>query len=114
MQILQNNWPLLLIIAWFGYKWFRSQQVAKMLPQLKNQGAQLIDVRSQAEFLAGNATGTINIPLQELANRINEIDKNKPIVLCCASGTRSGMAAMMLKKNGFKQVYNIGTWSKLV
>lgn len=51
MQILQNNWPILLILAWFGYKWFRSQQVAKMLPELK--------------------------------------------------------------KNGFSQVYNIGSWSKL-
>jgi rhodanese-related sulfurtransferase len=113
MQILQNNWPLLLIIAWFGYKWFRSQQVAKMLPQLKNQGAQLVDVRSQSEFMSAHAPGTMNIPLQELNSRLHEIDKNKPIVLCCASGSRSGMAAMMLKKNGFKQVYNIGTWSKL-
>ena len=113
MQILQNNWPILLILAWFGYKWFRSQQVAKMLPELKKNGAQLIDVRSQAEFISAHAPGSINIPLQEFGARLNEIDKSKPVVLCCASGTRSGMAAILLKKNGFSQVYNIGSWSKL-
>jgi phage shock protein E len=113
MQTLQNNWPILLILTWFGYKWFRSQQVAKLLPELKKNGAQLIDVRSQAEFMSAHAPGSINIPLPELGSRLTEIDKTKPVVLCCASGTRSGMAAMLLKKNGHQKVYNIGSWSKL-
>jgi len=113
MQYIQNNWPLIIILAWFAYKWIRSQQIVKLLPELKNQGAVLIDVRSEAEYLSGHAPQTINIPLPQLSSRITEIEKNKPIVLCCASGSRSGMAAMLLRKNGFKNVYNVGTWSKL-
>jgi rhodanese-related sulfurtransferase len=36
------------------------------------------------------------------------------VVLGCASGTRSGMAKMLLRKNGFEQVHNIGTWTKFL
>ena len=85
-----------------------------MLPELKKQGAVFVDVRSSGEFASANAPGTINIPLQELSSRLNEISKSTPVVLCCASGTRSGMAKMMLKKNGYQNVYNIGTWSKFL
>lgn len=85
-----------------------------MLPALRSRGATLIDVRSAAEFAYGNAPGTINIPLQEIGQRLGEIPKSAPVVVCCASGTRSGMAAMLLKKNGYKEVYNAGGWSKLL
>lgn len=85
-----------------------------MLPELKKQGALWVDVRSAAEFANGNAPGTINIPLQELGSRLAEIPKSAPVVLCCASGTRSGMARMMLKKNGYPRVYNIGVWRKFL
>lgn len=74
----------------------------------------LIDVRSAAEFANGNAPGTINIPLQQLGSRLNEIPKNSPVVLCCASGTRSGMAKLLLKKNGYQQVLNIGVWANFL
>ena len=85
-----------------------------MLPELKKQGATLVDVRSAAEFAGVNAPGTINIPLQELGSRLAEIPMSAPVVLCCASGTRSGMAKMLLKKNCYQRVYNIGTWNNLL
>ena len=85
-----------------------------MLPELKSSGATFVDVRSAAEFAGANAPGTINIPLQELGRRLGEIPKSSPVVLCCASGTRSGMAKLMLRKNGYLNVHNIGTWSKLL
>ena len=85
-----------------------------MLPELKKNGAMLIDVRSAGEFASGNAPGTINIPLPELGSRLDEIPKSSPVVLCCASGTRSGMAKLMLWKNGYRKVYNIGTWNKFL
>lgn len=85
-----------------------------MLPELKKNGAIFIDVRSAGEFANGNAPGTINIPFQELGSRLSEIPKGSPIVLCCASGTRSGMAKLLLMKNGYHDVYNIGTWGKLL
>ncbi|HSO45943.1 MAG TPA: rhodanese-like domain-containing protein [Rhodoferax sp.] len=85
-----------------------------MLPELKKSGALFVDVRSAGEFASGNAPGTINIPLNELGSRLGEIPKSAPVVLCCASGTRSGMAKLLLKKNGYREVYNIGTWGKFL
>ena len=111
-QIVEQYWPVLGFAAWMAYKWWTSHRVVAMLPELKKQGALLVDVRSSAEFANGNAAGTVNIPLNELGSRLNEIPKSAPVVLCCASGTRSGMAKMLLKKNGYQNVHNIGTWSK--
>lgn len=108
------NWPLLALVAWFAFKWWSSKRVVAMLPALKAQGATLVDVRSAAEFAAGNAPGTINIPLGDLGSRLADIPKTAPVVLCCASGTRSGMAKMVLLKNGYQDVYNVGTWGKLM
>jgi len=111
-ELFQQYWPVLVFAAWFAYKWWNSNQVIAMLPELKKQGALLVDVRSTAEFAHGNAPGTINIPLSDLGSRLAEIPKSAPVVLCCASGTRSGMAKMLLKKHGYQHVHNIGTWSK--
>lgn len=110
MNSIQQYWPLLALAAWWGYKWWRSRQVRALLPQLKAQGATLLDVRSVAEFSAGNAPGTVNIPLDALGHRLAEIPRDKPVVVGCASGTRSGMARMLLRKNGYAPVYNIGGW----
>jgi len=114
MEIIKNYWPLIVLSLWFSYKWWNSKKVIAMLPELKKKGAIFIDVRSQGEYASGCAPGTINIPLQELQSRLDEVSKNVPIVLCCASGTRSGMAKMVFKKNGYKDVYNIGTWTKFL
>jgi phage shock protein E len=110
----EQYWPMLALILWFGYKWWNSKRVVAMLPDLKKEGALWLDVRSAAEFASGNAPGTVNIPLQELGSRLAEIPKSAPVVLCCASGTRSGMAKMVLRKNGYQRVYNIGTWRKFL
>ncbi|TXH87925.1 MAG: rhodanese-like domain-containing protein [Rhodoferax sp.] len=112
-QLLQEYWPLVLLVAWFGHKWLRARRVVALLPSLRQQGAVLLDVRSAAEFASGNAPGTRNIPLSELAARLGELPRNVPVVVCCASGTRSGMAALLLKKNGFVPVYNAGSWTAL-
>lgn len=113
-ETLKQYWPVILLVAWFGYKWWNSKRVIALLPELKKNGSTFVDVRSAAEFASASAPGTINIPLPELGRRLGEIPKSSPVVLCCASGTRSGMAKMMLKKNGYQNVYNIGTWSKFL
>lgn len=113
-DLFEKYWPVLALGLWFAYKWWNSKRVVAMLPELKKNGAIFVDVRSAAEFANGNAPGTINIPLQELGSRLGEIPKSAPVVLCCASGTRSGMAKLMLRKNGYRKVYNIGTWSKFL
>ena len=112
-DIFEKYWMVVAMGLWIAYKWWNSRRVVAMLPELKKRGAIFVDVRSAAEFAHGNAPGTINIPLQELGNRLGEIPRSSPVVVCCASGTRSGMARMMLKKQGYPVVYNIGTWGKL-
>lgn len=112
--LFEQYWPVLALALWFGYKWWNARRVLALLPDLKKDGAVLVDVRTAAEFAGGSAPGTINIPLQELGGRLAELPKSAPVVLCCASGTRSGMAKMMLKKNGYLRVYNVGTWRKFL
>lgn len=113
-SFFQQYWPLMALALWFGYKWWNARKVKAMLPSLMQNGAVLVDVRSAAEFAGGNAPGSVNIPLGELGSRLHEIPSSAPVVLCCASGTRSGMAKRMLKKNGYQQVFNIGKWSNLL
>ena len=112
--LFEKYWPLAALALWFGYKWWNSKRVVALLPQLKKNGALFVDVRSAMEFASGNAPGTVNIPLPELGRRLSEIPKSTPVVLCCASGTRSGMAKMVLLKNGYQDVYNVGPWGKLL
>jgi rhodanese-related sulfurtransferase len=105
----KQYWPLLALMAWFGYKWWSARQVIGLLPALKERGATLVDVRSAGEFARGSAPETLNIPLHELNSRMGEIPKDAPVVVGCASGTRSGMAKRALKRQGY-EVYNVGTW----
>lgn len=113
MEFLKANWPLILLISWFGYRWLSGYLIKKKLPELKARGAYLIDVRSAGEFQSGCSPQSINIPLNELPHRLKELGKERPIVVACASGMRSGRAKAILKQNGFSQVYNIGSWTNL-
>jgi rhodanese-related sulfurtransferase len=61
----------------------------------------IVDVRTRGEFMADHVEGSINIPLQELPQRIDEIKAmNGIITLCCASGNRSEQATAFLKSKG--------------
>ena len=71
----------------------------------------VVDVRTAEEFRGGNVMGSVNIPLREIAMRIDEIRKlEKPIVLCCASGTRSSMATQALMDYDIECI-NAGSWT---
>lgn len=78
--------------------------------ELKAKGALIVDVRTSGEFAMGCAPGSLNIPMDQLEARLQELPKDKPIVLCCASGARSGYAKMFLERSGFQEVYNAGPW----
>ncbi len=82
--------------------------------QLLTNGAQIIDVRTKAEFDSGSIPGSKNIPLQILGTQLNKLDKNKPVITCCASGIRSATAKGILKSNGFKEIHNGGGWTALL
>jgi rhodanese-related sulfurtransferase len=83
------------------------------LMALKAAGAQVVDVRTAAEFSQGHLAGSLNIPLDQFQARIPEIDPARPVLLCCASGGRSGMAKLILDKAGYAQVHNAGPWTRL-
>lgn len=80
---------------------------------LKANGAQIVDVRTRQEYQGGHIRGSVNIPLDQLSGAAAKLDKNKPVITCCASGMRSGSAVGILKSKGFGEVYNGGGWYSL-
>jgi phage shock protein E len=71
----------------------------------------IIDVRTPEEFSGGSVKGAINIPLHQLPDRIEELHQlQKPLVLCCASGNRSGRAQQFLASQGVPDALNGGSW----
>ena len=61
----------------------------------------LLDVRTEGEYQNGHIPGTVNIPLDELRNRLSELDRGKILYVNCQSGLRSYLACRILSQNGF-------------
>lgn len=102
-----------IVVAYIAWRVLGAVRVKRRLPQLKSAGAQLVDVRSLGEYAGGHVPGSLNIPLQELDARAGELDRERWVVVACASGTRSAFAARKLKALGFKKVLNAGSWRNL-
>jgi phage shock protein E len=83
------------------------------LQELISAGAVIIDVRTKGEYQSGHLKNSINIPLDKVPQNISKLNRNKSIITCCASGSRSASARRLLKSNGFEQVYNGGSWYSL-
>jgi phage shock protein E len=78
--------------------------------QMVADGALLLDVRTEGEYEDGGIEGSVNIPIQELPGRMDELGaKDQPIVVYCQSGGRSAMAKRMLEGNGFTSVHDLGS-----
>lgn len=71
-------------------------------------GATVVDVRSEAEFRSGGFRGALNVPLPALRGRLDRIPRDRPVVVYCASGVRSAMAARILRRAGYADVSNAG------
>jgi rhodanese-related sulfurtransferase len=74
---------------------------------LVRDGATLVDVRTDDEFGAGHVQGAKNIPVHEIEQRLNEIPKDRKVVVYCRSGGRSASAAAVLQRKGY-DVVDIG------
>lgn len=88
----------------------RNSMVSKdvILAKLQ-QGGVVIDVRTPEEFSSGHYHSALNIPLNQLKSRLNEIpDKRVPLIVYCASGMRSETAKKILLHAGFTDVSNAG------
>jgi rhodanese-related sulfurtransferase len=98
-----------------GYLLLRSQGdvTSSDARRLVEKGARLLDVRTSEEFARGHLPGAVNIPVQELDRRMSELEpKDRPIVVYCRSGNRSGRAARMLKDAGYVSVHDLGAMTR--
>jgi rhodanese-related sulfurtransferase len=83
-----------------------SSREAKVLLE-KNKNVFVLDVRTPQENSQAKLPGTVLIPIGEFERRINEVPRNKTILVYCAVGSRSKPVAEFLAKSGYKEVYNM-------
>lgn len=76
------------------------------------KGRTVIDVRTREEYMGGHVTNSINIPMQEVVSRLEEIKQFNNPILCCASGGRSEQVVQYLKAQGF-ECENGGGWMEV-
>ena len=100
-----------LLIAYSIFTFVRQRRIVKTLTEEEFKAgyrkAQLIDVREPNEFQSGHILGARNIPVSQLKMRMKEIRPDKPVYLYCQSGMRSGRAAQMLYKKGYKDLSHL-------
>ena len=111
MEYLNYLLPALVIFfiikRFLPIKGFKQISTTELKNELNDKNKQYIDVRTPGEFKSNNIRGFKNLPLQQLAQKSNELSKEKEVVVICQSGMRSGQASKLLKKQGFKQVTNV-------
>ncbi len=108
---LQGYWPTTVISEW-ARAGNALQTVGRMTPeeledQLGNGDVHLVDVRWQREWDDGRIPGARHISLGELEQRVGEIPDDRPVVLGCATGRRSAIAASLLQRRGLDEVINL-------
>lgn len=114
-ETLDTLYFLLILIGAFliysVFTWLYQRKIVKTLTEEDFRAgyrkSQLIDVREPNEFEAGHILGARNIPLSQLKMRLKEIRPDKPVYLYCQSGARSGRAAQLLYKKGYKDLAHL-------
>jgi rhodanese-related sulfurtransferase len=126
--IINNIWLVLIALAsggflvwpWFAKRLSGAKEIGAMeaVQLINRKDAVVIDVREPGEFASAHIGGARNIPLGQIEKRAGDLQKfrNKPVLLTCASGSRSHVAFASLKKLGFSDVYvlsgGIGAWQQ--
>ena len=111
---------LMFFLSVFGnrLRGIKEADVNAALQLINHKNAFVLDVREPGEFQSGHLLNARLIPLNKLKERIGELEKykDKPIVVVCRSGSRSGTACVSLGKQGFTQAYNLSggvlAWQK--
>lgn len=105
---------VLLALAVAAYEFSRARSGGQAVGpteavRLMNQGAALVDVRSKTEFESGHILDARHVPQDEIAQAGETLKrfKEKVVIVCCESGSRSGAAARVLQAQGFTKVVNL-------
>jgi phage shock protein E len=114
MSLLLPATLLFLLVAAYVYLWRSSHEALKYAREYQNQGGLLIDVRSPAEYKSGHLPHAINLPLNELDASVPRLaqDKNQILLLHCKTGLRSELAAQRLKRQGYANAFNLGSYGR--
>lgn len=114
---MDKSWVIFLLVGVVGWLWFRSSAgvSSEQAKDFLGNSPQLVDVRTAGEFRGGSAEGALNIPLNELEKRLDELGaKDAPIGVFCKSGQRSARAQDLLMSKGYTEVVNLGGVSSVV
>jgi rhodanese-related sulfurtransferase len=84
--------------------YYAVQQIGALKGMLQDKAALLIDVREPSEFRRGHIPGAMNMPLRSLTDNLDNISKDRPVVLYCSSGYRTAMGVMALQMLGYSNV----------
>ena len=112
--ILSAAWIAVLIMIIYSFigarlRGYQTANPTQATQLINHDDAVVVDVREENEYLKGHIVNSIHVPLGYLNERMKELEKykDKPIIVGCRSGQRSGQACATLKKNGFENVYNL-------
>lgn len=106
-------WMMFGVIGvWLASRLMAARKVKQRIPAIRaaiETGARLFDVRSPSEYIGGHHPGARNVPVGDLRDRACELgDKQRPLIVYCQSGSRSGRAAKALAELGFAKVLDAG------
>ena len=112
------DWKILIVVAVVVVAFFALKRMLFVPADVARRhlaaGALVIDVRSPDEFRGGHLTNAVNIPLGELQQRVPQLvkDKNQVLLLHCLSGGRSAIARQQLKRMGYINTFNLGSYTR--
>jgi len=78
--------------------------LAQVSSQLRADGVTVLDVRGEGEWKSGHLPGSLNVPVGSLDGRVNEIPRDRPVIVHCQTGARAAIAASLLRARGFTDV----------
>lgn len=102
-----------ILLIYISYRTYRFATLDNGLFEKIENGAIILDVRTENEYKTGHIDGSINIPLGTIGKRCIELDTNKTYITTCSHGLRSIKVETMLKGKGYKNIFNGGAWSDL-
>lgn len=112
------EWTLVLIVGAVIVAMLLMKRIASASPEMLRkhlaEGALVIDVRSPEEYRRDHVSGALNIPLNELGDKVPQQvpDKDKVLLLHCLSGMRSLNGLRQLQRLGYKNVFNLGSLAR--